>query len=75
MADRVYDDLGFGDFVEDEVRIWRCRQTTDDWIISTNADVRMSQKNGNNILYTSLNAFCASGRITSDVIENRIEVG
>jgi hypothetical protein len=60
MSDGVDDDFGFGDLVEDEIRIRCRRQTPNGRIISPNADVGMSQKKTDNGLNARLNTFCAA---------------
>jgi hypothetical protein len=44
MAHSVDDDLCLSDLVENQIRIWRRRQTANDRIIRANADIWMSQK-------------------------------
>jgi hypothetical protein len=55
----VDDDFGFVDLVEDEIRIWRRRQTPNGRVIRSDANMRMSQKKVDNGLNARLNALRA----------------
>ncbi len=44
MTNGVDDDLGLGYFVEDEVRVRRCRYPTNGRFIGPNANVRVSRQ-------------------------------
>src|SRR5712691_8424197 len=75
MADGVDDDLGFGDLVEDEIRVRRGRQASNDRIIRADADMGMNQEKVDDRLYARLNPLCALWRMGRNVVEDRGEVG
>jgi hypothetical protein len=61
VADRVDDDLFFRNLVEDEKRIWCSCQTADGRIVGADANIRVSEKQTNDVLDTSLNALSSLG--------------
>jgi hypothetical protein len=63
MPDGVDDDFGFAALVEDEIRIWRRRQTPNGPIIRSDADVRMVQEKVDDGLNARLNTLRALWRI------------
>ena len=44
MTHGVDDDLRLGNLVENEIGIGRRRQTANDWVIGTDADIRMNRE-------------------------------
>jgi hypothetical protein len=75
MANGMNDNLGFGNFVENQIRLGRCTQTTNNRIVRPNTDVRMSQQKIDDALQASLNTLRPSWRMCGNIVEDRVEFG
>jgi hypothetical protein len=56
MPDSVNDDLGLGNFLEDQIRVWRRRHAADDRIVGSAANVGILQQQLGDRANAQLNA-------------------